>query len=246
MGIGLIIIGDEILSGRRTDKHLANLINLLQPRGLVLNWVKILSDDKTLLLNTFKESFNSDDYVFSTGGIGSTPDDLTRGVAAEALGVPLQPHPIGLQLLEEFAHDKDRELMPHHYQMVDFPQGSEVIPNAVNKIPGFSINNHFFTPGFPAMAESMMEWVLNNKLNHLVDADYDEKNILVIGAIESALTPLMEELVDKYPELKLFSLPMLVDGIRKIELGLKGNCDKVSLAMDELTKRVAEMGYTYE
>ncbi|MCE2028621.1 competence/damage-inducible protein A [Sessilibacter corallicola] len=246
MGIGLIVIGDEILSGRRTDKHLGNLINLLKPRGLVLSWVKILSDDRELLLNTFKDSFNGADYVFSTGGIGSTPDDLTRGVVAQALGLPLVQHPVGVQLLEEFARDHNRELLPHHYQMIEFPDGADVIPNTVNKIPGFAINNHFFTPGFPSMAESMMEWVLDNKLSHLVDKNYVEKNILVIGAIESAVTPLMEELVSKYPELKLFSLPMVVGGTRKIELGLKGNAEKVSLAMNELIAGVTAMGYEYE
>lgn len=243
MGIGLIVIGDEVLSGRRVDKHLPNLIELLKPRGLVLSWVKILSDDRDLLLHTFKESFASGDYVFSTGGIGSTPDDLTRAVVAEALNVPLEQHPVGLELLNEFARENDRELLPHHYQMVEFPVGSEVIPNPVNKIPGFSVNNHFFTPGFPKMAEPMMDWVLTHKLHHLVDQHYCEKSVFAIGAHESVVTPLMETLVANYPTLKLFSLPMMKDGERQIELGFKGNNVLVEQAMTELIAGVEALGF---
>ena len=88
MGFGMVIIGDEILSGRRTDKHLPKVIELLSARGLSLDWAEYIGDDRERITATLKRSFASGDMVFSTGGIGATPDDHTRQCAAAALGVP--------------------------------------------------------------------------------------------------------------------------------------------------------------
>ena len=89
---GIYIIGDEILSGKREDKHLQQAIAILQARGLTLSWARYLGDDSTLLISSFKNSFASNDIVFSFGGIGATPDDLTRQAAADALGLPISRH----------------------------------------------------------------------------------------------------------------------------------------------------------
>ena len=93
MGFGAIIIGDEILSGRRTDKHLPKIIELLSARGLALDWAEYIGDERERITATLKRAFASGDTVFSTGGIGATPDDHTRQCAAAALGVPLELHP---------------------------------------------------------------------------------------------------------------------------------------------------------
>src|SRR5260370_19063501 len=99
MGFGMVIIGDEILSGRRTDKHLPKVIELLSARGLSLDWAEYIGDDRERITATLKRSFASGDMVFSTGGIGATPDDHTRQCAAAARGVPLQLHPQPAELL---------------------------------------------------------------------------------------------------------------------------------------------------
>lgn len=93
MSIGVIIIGDEILSGRRQDKHLAKIIELLAARGMTLDWAEYVGDDPARITATLARSLASGDIVFSTGGIGATPDDHTRQCAAAALGVPLELHP---------------------------------------------------------------------------------------------------------------------------------------------------------
>ena len=93
MNIGLIIIGDEILSGKREDKHFAKVVELLGARGLQLSWARYLGDDRNRLTRALVDSFASDDVVFSCGGIGATPDDHTRQAAAAALGVSLALHP---------------------------------------------------------------------------------------------------------------------------------------------------------
>ena len=149
---GLIIIGDEILSGKRADKHLPKIIELLAARGLPLAYAEYVGDDPERITATLKRAFAaaraSGDVVFSTGGIGATPDDHTRQCAAKALGVELALHPEAKRLIEERIRDTakeqgapyepDRHDNLHRLNMGVFPVGAEIIPNPYNKIPGFS------------------------------------------------------------------------------------------------------------
>jgi molybdopterin-biosynthesis enzyme MoeA-like protein len=149
---GLIIIGDEILSGKRTDKHLPKVIELLAARGLPLAYAEYVGDDPARITATLARAFAaaraSGDVVFSTGGIGATPDDHTRQCAANALGVDLALHPDAKRLIEERMRDTakeqgtvfepDRHDNVHRLNMGVFPVGAEIIPNPYNKIPGFS------------------------------------------------------------------------------------------------------------
>ena len=108
MNIGLIIVGDEILSGRRQDKHLAKVIEILAARGLALAWARYLGDDRAAIADALRQAFASGDLVFSCGGIGATPDDHTRQSAAAALGRPLQLHPEARTLILERMQDVAR------------------------------------------------------------------------------------------------------------------------------------------
>ena len=101
MAFGIIIIGDEILSGKRNDKHLAKIIELLSERGLSLSWAEYLGDDPARITDTLRRTMNTSDIVFSCGGIGATPDDHTRQCAAEALGLPLVLHPEARAKIQE-------------------------------------------------------------------------------------------------------------------------------------------------
>src|SRR3954471_10999517 len=182
---GAYIIGDEILVGKREDKHLAFLIKALAVRGLRLSWAQYLGDDRELLVGAFKRSFATGDVVFSFGGIGATPDDHTRQAAAAALGVPLQLHP---EAEREIRGRFGGETTPQRLMMGEFPEGAIIIPNPVNRIPGFSLRDHHFVPGFPQMAWPMVEWILDSKYRHLFDRDrWDEASMLVYEAGESQL-----------------------------------------------------------
>src|SRR5579872_3379729 len=108
MAIGLIIIGDEILSGRRVDKHFPKVLEMLTARGLTLSWAEYLGDEPARIIATLKRTFASDDIVFCTGGIGATPDDHTRQCAAAALGVPLVLHPQAREKIRERIADTAR------------------------------------------------------------------------------------------------------------------------------------------
>lgn len=240
---GAVIIGDEILSGKRQDGHFAKLTQLLAERGLRLSWVEYLGDERARLSETFRRSRAAGEVVFSFGGIGNTPDDHTRQAAAAAFKVDLVEHPAGMaELRARFADD----LTPQRRTLVHFPAGSELIPNPVNRIPGFMLHEHYFVPGFPQMAHPMVEWVLDRFYSHLFapGANVDRAFRLTgPNAYESALLDLMERIVADYPDLRLFSLPSLDGAERKyLELGVEGAPGRVEQALDEIRTEVERRG----
>ena len=163
MKFGAIIIGDEILSGKRQDKHMAKAIALLAARGFDLSWVQYLGDEPDLIVSTLRRTLAGDDVVFSFGGIGATPDDHTRQCAAAAAGVALKLHPEAeVEIRGRFADDP-KGVTPQRLMMGEFPEGATIIPNPYNRIPGFTFRNHHFLPGFPEMSWPMMEWVIDQR-----------------------------------------------------------------------------------
>ncbi|MCK6390945.1 MAG: molybdopterin-binding protein [Azonexus sp.] len=245
---GAVIIGDEILSGKRQDKHFTRIAELLGARGLRLSWVEYLGDDRERLAATFRRTMAAGDVVFSCGGIGNTPDDHTRQAVAAALGVDLELHPEGFEELKvRFANE---EITDKRKLLVTFPQGVQIVPNPFNRIPGFMVKQHYFVPGFPQMAHPMIEWALDTFYRDAfqpVDGRV-EKAFLLTGpnAYESALLDLMERIVAEYPDLRLFSLPSLVGQERKhLELGVEGAPLRVDAAMAEIQKEIEQRGITW-
>ena len=263
MAFGIIIIGDEILSGRRSDKHLAKIIELLGERGLALGWAEYIGDDPVRITETLRRSLSSGDIVFSCGGIGATPDDHTRQCAADALGVPLQLHPDAKRLIQEriveMAEDDPAKAdlnsaeNLHRLKMAEFPAGASIIPNPFNKIPGFSLRGEqggalYFVPGFPVMAAPMMAWALDTCHSDLFHAvPHLEKAVIVYDGIESHLTPLMVAIEAEFGGIKVFSLPSVAEGGRRrqIELGVKGEPKMVELAYARMLSGLDELGQDY-
>lgn len=238
---GIYIIGDEILSGKREDRHLTQATQILKARGLSLTWAEYLGDDSARLIASFRHSFATQDIVFSFGGIGATPDDHTRQAAAEALGVPIERH---IGAVAEIEAQFGEGAYPKRVLMADFPQGATLIPNPVNRVAGFSVHNHYFLPGFPQMAWPMMEWVLDTHYAHLFhQVKYLEQSIIIENGIESRLIDLMNTVLAKY-DVKVFSLPKLKPN-PYVELGAKGAPDLVTQAMAELKAGVSELGFNW-
>ncbi len=282
---GLIIIGDEILSGKRADKHLPKTIELLAARGLQLAYAEYVGDSPERITESLRRAFASGDIVFSTGGIGATPDDHTRQCAARALGRELALHPEAAALIRQrmqdtakeqgLVYEPDRPDNIHRLNMAVFPVGAQIIPNPYNKIAGFSIMNGrerggghverrdgpplaarapsggrephevgerggvHFVPGFPVMAWPMMEWVLDTHCRHLFQtAAWVEKSVIVFGAMEASLTPLMEDIERDFAGAKVFSLPSVDHPQygRHIELGVKGAPELVAHAYPALLR----------
>jgi molybdopterin-biosynthesis enzyme MoeA-like protein len=260
---GLVIVGDEILSGKREDKHLSKVIALLGNRGLQLAWAQYAGDDRAALVELFRRTFASDDVVFSCGGIGSTPDDHTRQAAAAALGVPLALHPEAEVLIAQRCADMAREgrgsadmSLPENRQrlkMGEFPVGARIIPNPFNRIPGFTIHRHWFLPGFPVMAWPMIEWALDTHYaRHFHRAVSAERSLIVYETAESALAPIMEAVEKRFPGIRSFSLPSIGDGRdgkparRHVELGVKGVGAGVDAAFDAMRAGVEQLHADYE
>jgi molybdopterin-biosynthesis enzyme MoeA-like protein len=246
MGFGLYIIGDEILSGKRQDKHFARIVRILGERGLGLDWVLYLGDDRERHAEALRRSFAAGDIVFSCGGIGATPDDHTRQAAAEALGLPLVGHPEAQALIAERSREVGLPLTPGRLEMGEFPEGARIIPNPVNRIAGFAIREHWFVPGFPEMAWPMLEWVLDTHYRHLFNSrSAGERAMLVRGLAEATLTPLMLEVERDFPGVKVFSLPHLTpDVVRsyEIELGVKGDPAHLDTAFARLRDGALALG----
>jgi molybdopterin-biosynthesis enzyme MoeA-like protein len=253
VNFGLLIIGDEILSGKRTDKHLAKAIELLSARGLQLAYADYVGDVPDRITDALKRAFASGDVVFSFGGIGATPDDHTRQCAARALERGMELHPQAKSLILErmqdiateqgVAFEPERADNLHRLNMGVFPCCAGIIPNPFNKIPGFFCSVHgsggvYFLPGFPVMAHPMMAWVLDTHFSELfARGAWIERSVIVFDAMESTLTPLMEAIEHDHV-VKVFSLPSVdhPEYGRHIELGVKGAPAAVVAAYDELLR----------
>jgi len=258
MAIGLIIIGDEILSGRRVDQHFPKVVQLLAARGLQLGWAEVLGDDPARITATLRRTFASDDIVFCCGGIGATPDDHTRQAAADALGLTMVMHEQGklniqqriVQMGQESGTPADLDSAEnlHRLQMAVFAKGAALIPNPYNNVAGFALRKHYFVPGFPVMAWPMIEWVLDNHYADLFNREpHLEQAVLVYEAAESALTPLMVALEQQYPRVKVFSLPSVGDANtrRHIELGVKGEPLQTQAAFIQLCAELTKMNVEF-
>lgn len=260
---GLVVVGDEILSGKREDKHFATVIRLLAARGLALSWAEYAGDDRGHLTALFCRTFASGDVVLSCGGIGSTPDDHTRQAAAAALGLPCMLHSEARALIAQRCADMAREGrgsadMDHpenrqRLKMGEFPEGASIIPNPFNRIPGFSIRDHWFVPGFPVMAWPMIEWILDTHYApHFHRRPVAERSLLVFETPESALVPLMEAVERDFSGVKAFSLPSIGDGHdgrparRHVELGVKGEGAQVEPAFAMLQLGIERLGARFE
>jgi molybdopterin-biosynthesis enzyme MoeA-like protein len=255
MNFGLLIVGDEILSGKRTDGHMPKVIALLAARGLALGWVRYVGDDRVRITEALRHAFASGDAVFSCGGIGATPDDHTRQCAAAALGRDLVLHPQAEALIRERMRDvaaergepyePDRPDNVHRLNMGVFPAGAEIIPNPYNKIPGFSVGDVHFVPGFPVMAHPMIEHLLDTRYRALHGSHaQQERSVIVFGAMEASLTPLMEAIEVAHPGVRIFSLPSVDHPTygRHIELGVKGRSSAVGVASPALLEGLRQLG----
>jgi molybdopterin-biosynthesis enzyme MoeA-like protein len=237
---GITVIGDEILNGRRRDRHFAAIGDMLRERGFDVAWLRILPDDPEYLVAELRRTMAEQIPVFCCGGIGATPDDQTRACAARAADVPVERHPGAVAEIEaRFGADA----YPNRIRMAELPRGSGLIPNPYNRVPGFSINRHYFMPGFPDMAHPMAAWVL---ATHFTAGGRRERQraVWVRGVTESRLLGLMERLAEQFPDAKLFSLPRLGKEFQ-IEVGFRGR-DSLADPMAALTAGLDELEIVYD
>jgi molybdopterin-biosynthesis enzyme MoeA-like protein len=239
----LFVVGDEILSGKRADRHLPQVITMLRARGIELGGAEFLPDDELCIAEAIARVHARGDVLLSCGGIGATPDDRTRQAAARAFGRPLQRHPEAEAILVE---QYGASAFPNRVLMADFPADAGLIPNPVNRVAGFFVERSYFVPGFPEMAWPMLEWVLDTRLQALHRSEPAvELRLQVLGTSgEGDLLPVMEALLRAFPDVKLSSLPFRGDGSRPrhIEFGIKGARPRAEAAFAAFRQMLAARG----
>ena len=236
-----VIIGSEILDRRRSDKHFDYLSQALQAKGFNLFASLTIKDDKTLIANTF-EMLKSDPkaIMFCFGGIGSTPDDLTRQISADVFGDgTLYRHP---QFEKDIIDRLDERAYPHPIKMSDLPQGAGLLFNPINNMSGFYLHERFFfMPGFPEMAQPMMDEIVL-KYCPKSSQTYTKGFIAQVG--EGKLTHLMMEVPE---EIELSSLPMMNDGSPSVEFTLGAKDEALMLKyFQTFTDFLDEQAIEYE
>jgi len=212
----IVIIGTEILNGRRQDKHFEFVKNELAKYGHELFASFIIKDDINLITKTYNMIKKDKDAVmFSFGGIGSTPDDLTREIASKVFrNSSLKTH-------EKFKEDVIKQFgdsaYPHRIHMADLPPDVDLLFNPINNMSGFSIDQRFFfVPGFPSMAHPMIEKTIEKNFSHTTQK---YRYTLLAKTSEETLITLMQTLPQS---VELSSLPIFIDGKPNVELSLSG------------------------
>lgn len=231
MQFRIVIVGDELLSGKRGDRHMSFVVEALSERGLKLAEVRFVGDEPELLTQTFRETLASGAAVFSFGGIGATPDDITRQCFAAALGVSLTPHKDFVAILE---NKLGKQASPNQIRLTEFPEFSTLIPNPVNQMAGFSFREHHFVPGFPNMAHPMIGWVLDYYYQDCFQSEPDIEYLLKLeNTSEGELIPFIEAALDANLEIRIACLPS-TQHRGEVELGVKGKKEKVLMAGKQL------------
>ena len=214
MNIYAVIIGTEILNGRRVDKHFEFLKNTLLKNGYELYASFVIKDEEKLITDIYQMIKNdSDSIMFSFGGIGSTPDDLTREIASKVFrnSKPQRHQEFYETIIKKF----QQEAFPHRIRMADLPPDSKLLKNPINNMSGFYLDNrYFFMPGFPQMSHPMVEDILNDILGKNI-----KKHRLTLKAqtSENSLISLMQQTPK---EIELSSLPILTQEKKEVELSL--------------------------
>jgi molybdopterin-biosynthesis enzyme MoeA-like protein len=221
MNFYALIIGTEILNGRRVDKHFEFVKNELAKYGHELFASFVIKDDVELMKNTYELIKRDKEAVmFSFGGIGSTPDDLTREVAAEIFthkGVVTHA-----KFKEDIIERFGEEAYPHRIHMADIPEGASLLENPVNNMSGFALENrYYFVPGFPSMAHPMIQNVIEKNYSQS-----KEKFRLTLFAHTSENT-LISLMKDVPREIELSSLPMFIENKPHVELSLISEDEKL-------------------
>ena len=205
MKASLIIIGNEILSGRTQDKNLSYLANWLNEIGIQLAEVRVIRDEEEIVVETVNYLRSTYNYVFTTGGIGPTHDDITSLCIAKAFGVELEINSGALGILKEYY--KDGELTDARMKMTKMPVGSELIENPVSRAPGFKMDNVFVLAGIPSIMQGMFE----GARKHLTVGEVVKSKSIDVFTPESNVADALTDLQNKYFEVEIGSYPFNKD-----------------------------------
>ena len=201
MKAALIIIGNEILSGRTKDENLSYLANWLNEIGIQLSEVRVIRDEEEIIVDAVNNLRKTYNYVFTTGGIGPTHDDITSLSIAKAFNVDLEINDKALSILKEYY--KDSELTDARMKMTMIPKGAELVDNPISRAPGFKLENVFVMAGIPSIMQGMLE----GARKHLKGGDIIKSTSVDVFTRESNVAEELSELQRNYPDVEIGSYP---------------------------------------
>jgi molybdenum cofactor synthesis domain-containing protein len=233
----VLIIGNEILSGGTQDANLAFLARGLNQAGIRLREARVIPDDAAVIISTVNEVRHAFDYVFTTGGIGPTHDDITAQSMADAFGLALIVHPEAKRLLE--THYPPGHLNEARLRMAMVPQGAVLLPNPISRAPGFQIGNVFVLPGVP----SIMQGIFEELKHRLVGGAKMLSRSISCHLGEGTLAKELGALQARYPDLEIGSYPYFRRGDFGVTLVLRGTAQaRLAAAAVELKSLIRGLG----
>ena len=236
----LVVIGDEILSGRTQDKNVAQVATWLNEQGIRLAEVRVVPDELGRIGEAVNALRPAHDYVFTTGGIGPTHDDITVDAIAAAFGVPVVVHPDARQILEDYYRDRPGGLTDARLRMARVPEGAELIPNPTSGAPGVRIGNVYIMAGVPNIAASMLE-ALTGKL----EGGRPVVSVTVgARAAESDVADLLRETEEAHPGVAIGSYPFFKEGLYGANFVIRSDDEELARATGvDLARRLREAGH---
>ncbi len=234
--VGIAVLGDEVLKGEVREENLAYMLPLLNAWGADVRFCAILPDETEVVARALSSWLGETDLIVLTGGIGPTPDDITRDAVARAAGVPLVVHPEAKAALEAFYGES---LNPYRMLMAHVPQGAVLIPNPRSGAPGFFVGRMAAFPGIPRLLREMFGW-----LRPLVEGPRRSRVIVTTGAPESAFAGIMKDVMEAFPDVSVGSYPVLGAGYRARLVFRAVSFGRAAACAGVFTDRLAETGWT--
>lgn len=235
----VIIIGNEILSGRTQDTNLAWIAEHLLQKGITISEARVISDQEDVIIKTLNELRETNDYVITTGGIGPTHDDITSACIAKAFGVKLELHPEANSILLEY-YGKD-ELNDARLKMAMIPKGGKLINNPVTAAPGFQIENVYCLAGVPKIMQAMLDDVIQT----MNTGTPVLSNTISCNLPESMVAHDLAHIQEAYPDIEIGSYPHYRKGVLGLSLVLRStNSDTLDKATNDVAELVKKYGDT--
>ncbi|PRY24505.1 molybdenum cofactor synthesis domain-containing protein [Aliiruegeria haliotis] len=229
----MLVIGDEILSGRTRDANMSHLAVELTKRGIRLAEVRVVADDPAAIVSAVKALSSGYDHVFTSGGIGPTHDDITAECIAEAFGAAFGVRDDARAILQVHYDANGQELNEARLRMARIPEGADLIENPISAAPGFSLGNVHVMAGVPTIFQAMVASVLPG----MTGGDPVLSQSLRINRGEGDIATPLSALAEAFPDLSIGSYPFMQDGVYGASIVIRGtNAGQIDDAMTRLAK----------
>lgn len=233
----LLIIGNEILSGRTRDANLAFIGKRCDQLGIHLQEARVIEDDEQKIISTVNETRKDFDYVFTTGGIGPTHDDITSASIARAFGVEIERNADAVAALQ--AYYPPGKINDARLKMADIPRGATLIENPVSGAPGMQMENVFVFPGVPSITQAMFDGITDRLVGGLPVLTASVRTNLTEGIIAGGL----EEIQNRYPDVSIGSYPYFREGKPGVNLVMRStDPDKINSTSTEIRELINNLG----